>query len=198
MSEVIALRRPADEREAPAIGDEGLAYACAGGDPAAVGALFDRFHRPVTRYLRRLVADADVEDAVQTVFLQVARGKAAYDGRASVTTWLFAIATNVARHHRRSFARRARLGTALRSVAPREGREQERLDARAALAKAEAALRRLRPALREAFVLCELEGLSAGEAAHALGTSEAAVWKRVSKARKALRAEVLGPRGGSR
>ncbi|MEO0322678.1 MAG: RNA polymerase sigma factor [Myxococcota bacterium] len=196
MSQVLPMRtRSTRSPKLAALSDEGLARACAAGDPAAIGALFDRFQPRVTRYLRRLVHEDAVEDAVQAVFIEVARGKAVYDGRASVNTWLFAIATNVARHERRSFARRRRLGAALRSLPPRGSTEPQRLDARDLLEHANLALRALSAPLREAFVLCELEGLSAAEAAQALETSEAAIWKRVSKARKAIRQQVLGEKG---
>ncbi|MCB9636647.1 MAG: hypothetical protein H6721_31440 [Sandaracinus sp.] len=42
------------------------------------------------------------------------------------------------------------------------------------------------------FVLCELEGLSATETGIVVGASEAAVWKRVSKARQQLRERLGG------
>ena len=111
MSDVIPLRPgPSAQARTSALSDEGLARACGAGDPAAIGELFDRFQPRVTRYLRRLLPDDAVEDALQAVFLEVARGTAVFDGRAAVSTWLFASATNVARHERRSFARRRRHG----------------------------------------------------------------------------------------
>jgi RNA polymerase sigma factor (sigma-70 family) len=176
------------------LSDEALARACAGGDPAAIGALFDRFHVPVARFLYRLVLNADdVEDLVQTTFLELVRGKAVYDGRASVLTWLFAIATNVSRHHRRSFGRRRRLLAAVGwAQVPEESDAADRADARLQLLKVRDALRELSQSLREAFVLCELEGLSAREAAQVCGASEAAIWKRVSKARRAVRTAAFG------
>jgi DNA-directed RNA polymerase specialized sigma24 family protein len=44
------------------------------------------------------------------------------------------------------------------------------------------------PERRLAFVLCEIEGVSAADAARILDTTETAVWKRVSDVRRALRA----------
>lgn len=187
MSKVVKLhaRQPREE----AMGDEALAHACAAGDPAAIGALFDRFQERVARYAERLVGRTDAEDVVQLTFLEVARGQATYDGRARVSTWLLAIATNVARHQRRSAGRRRRLGAALESVPPPTSGHTQ-MEARAQLADAKRALAALSVKLREAFVLCELEGLGAREAGRILGASEAAVWKRVSKARAQIRAWV--------
>lgn len=188
--DVLRLRGRAES--APPLSDEALARACAGGDPGAVSALFDRFRGPVARTIHRLVSGgSDVEDLVQSTFLEVARGNSVWDGRASVLTWLLAIATNVVRHHRRSTGRRIRLVSALTWARPAEI-ATNRAEARIELGRAERALGALGDDLREAFVLCQLEGLSARDAADVLGTSEAAVWVRVSKARKAIRAAVLG------
>jgi RNA polymerase sigma-70 factor (ECF subfamily) len=181
--------------EDPAFSDEALARACAGGDAAAIAALFDRYQRKVAGYIARLVGGGpDVEDLVQATFVEVARGAATYQAsRGGVTTWLFSVATNLVRHHRRSTSRRLRLVAAVARAGVGAGSDPSRsADARILLGRAEAALAALAHELREAFVLCEIEGLSAGEAALVAGASEAVVWKRVSKARQALRASVLG------
>jgi RNA polymerase sigma-70 factor (ECF subfamily) len=189
--ELIPLRGPAAAQE---LSDEALARACAAGDPAAVAALFDRFHPMVTRCIRRLIGDRpDVQDLLQATFLEIARGTATYDGeRGEVRTWLLAIATNMVRHHRRGAARRLRLFfAAARERPPAAADIDEQADARARLLVAQRALEALPDEQREAFVLCQLEGLPARDAARILGASEATVWKRVSKARRALRARVL-------
>jgi len=191
--EVLRLRKPSTE--SPELSDEAVARACAAGDAGAIATLFDRFHRPVVRYLTRLIGGgADVDDLLQSTFLEVARGVATYDdGRGAVLSWLFGIATNVVRHHRRSSARRVRLLAAAAWVGPRSGAgAADVVEARAELGRADAALRALPDDLREAFVLCELESLSAREAARIVGASEVAVWKRVSKARAEIRRAVLG------
>src|SRR5512132_2053673 len=54
----------------------------------------------VWRVLRTLgVTDAQVEDAVQDVFVVVHRRLGEWEGRAAITTWLFAIARRVASAH---------------------------------------------------------------------------------------------------
>ena len=114
-SNLVALRQPAGSHQP--LSDEAVALACASGDSAAVAELFDRFHKPVARYLCRILVDrGEVEDCLQATFLEVARGKTGYQARSSVSTWLFGIATNVVRHQARSAGRRARLGQALRLV----------------------------------------------------------------------------------
>jgi len=191
--DVLYLTRPAASD--PELSDPALALACAGGDAAAIAALFDRFQRRVAGYVARLCGGGpDVEDLVQATFVEVARGAATYQAaRGGVATWLFSVATNVVRHHRRATSRRLRLVAAFAREGHAPGDDPAgSADARMLLGRAEQALAGLAHELREAFVLCELEGLSAGDAASVLGASEAAVWKRVSKARHALRASVLG------
>ena len=173
--------------------DEALALACSTADPAAISELFERFRRPVARYLSRLTdSPDDIEDCLQTTFLEVARGTAQFSGRSSVKTWLFGVATNVVRHHYRAAARRSRLGAALSICSPDATHPdaQQRFDARQRLARLQRGLQELSSERREAFVLCELEGLSAREAASVLASTETAVWKRVSEARRALLARV--------
>jgi RNA polymerase sigma-70 factor, ECF subfamily len=190
--DVVRLRQA--PRTDPPLSDEALARGCAGGDPAAIAALFDRFRRPVARYIYRMIGGGpDVDDLVQATFLEIARGQSRYDGeRAVVLTWLFAIATNVVRHYRRSVGRRGRLLAAMAEARPPRSKTfDEGVEDRRQLECAQRALTSLSDELREAFVLCELEGLSAKEASDVLGATESAVWKRVSNARKAIRRMVL-------
>lgn len=184
---VVPIRRPSPSR--PEWSDEAVATACSSGDPAAVAELFERFHPTVTRFLSRMVGQGpDVEDLLQSTFLQVARGPAPFEGSSTVTTWLLGIAANVVRHWRRSHGRRKRMLEALGTVPlPSSGDTAGQADARRRLARMSAALDALPLERRLAFVLCELEGMSAREAAQVLNTTETAVWKRVSVARRALR-----------
>ncbi|PKN47773.1 MAG: hypothetical protein CVU59_01670 [Deltaproteobacteria bacterium HGW-Deltaproteobacteria-17] len=187
---IIPLQRPRKDVE-DALTDEGIAAACGTGDRSAITILYDRFHQRVARFIYRLNGRDQVEDLVQATFLEVVRGNTIYDGRGSVTTWLFAIATNIVRHHRRSFARKVRLAGALsQEPVPTTTLPEDVLDEEGRIARANTALQALEETQRAAFVLCVLEGLSAREAAQALGTSESAVWKRVCKARATLRRQV--------
>lgn len=184
---LIALR--SSPEATPPLSDESLAMACSAGDPAALAELFDRHQSAVARYLSRLVrGPADVEDLLQTTFLQVVKGGSGFQGRSSVRTWLLGIATNVARHHLRARARRQRaLEAACCESSPGSVLPESVSLARQLLRRAQAALAELPAERRFAFVLCEIEGLSAREAAAVLGTSEQAVWRRVCDARRALR-----------
>ncbi len=87
----------------------------AAGDHAALGLLFDRFQPKIARFVQRYVGgvSAEVDDLVQTTFLEALRAAASFRQQSSVQTWLFGIAANVARNpirantRRRAFLKRA-------------------------------------------------------------------------------------------
>src|SRR5687767_14378132 len=73
---------------------------------AATAPAFDEVYEAhvgfVWRVLRTFgVPEAVIEDAVQDVFIVVHRRLGEWQGRAAITTWLFAIARRVAGAHRR-------------------------------------------------------------------------------------------------
>ena len=185
---VVHLRRNGSSREP--MSDEAIALACASGDPAAIAELFDRHERTVSRFVYRLLPlDHEVQDIVQATFVEVLRGISRFDGRSKVSTWLLGIAANIVRHHLRARGRRRRFEHCLSLVigAESESRLPERVQARRTLALAYDALHKLDVDKQVAFVMCEIEGVSAKDAALALGVTETAVWKRVSDARRTLK-----------
>jgi len=73
--------------------DEALMAAYQGGDARSFALLFERYERPVFRFLRRSLGDhATADDLLQEVWLAVVRNAAGYVPRAKFTTWLFTIA----------------------------------------------------------------------------------------------------------
>jgi len=73
--------------------DETLIGRIAGGDHLAMRTLFARQRVALYRWLLRLVRDeALADDLLSDVFLDVWRQAASFQGRASVSTWLLAIA----------------------------------------------------------------------------------------------------------
>lgn len=184
------VERPETEEQ-----DEALLARCAKGNPAALGVLFDRHDQSVRRFLARAcqVPAADLDDLVHATFLEVYRSAGGFRGRASAKTWIFGIAVNVSRHHARGEARRRRFLTALADVGPDPIPPQEVLERRHALSRMAAALNGLPYARRGAFVLCELEGLTAAEAATVLGVRPGTIGRWLHEARKWLRSAMGQP-----
>lgn len=188
---VLPLRRI--EGVVEEMSDDALLAACAMGDAAALGALFDRHHAGVYRFIGRLsqTDPADLDDLVQTTFLTVQRSARKYRGRSTVRTWLFGIAVNVVRREARSRGRRRRLALAVSAEPLSSPAAVDEMAARReALRRFETGLSTLPPKLRECFVLCQLEGVPGPEAARALGIRPGTLYRRIHDARQRLRAVV--------
>jgi RNA polymerase sigma-70 factor, ECF subfamily len=163
-----------------------LARAMAGED-AAVRELFRahaaRLHRQAERILG--AHDADVEDVVQQSFLAALEGASRFDGRSSVATWLFGIATRRALDAARSRWRRmrwARLaeGVGLSAASQAPDRDLElREDATTLLAS-------LKPEQRTVFILHDVEGYTFAEIAAMTGIGISSLHARLVSARKRL------------
>ena len=192
---IVPLHRVAGT--ASEMSDEGLVAACATGESAALGALYDRHADGVRRFLARLAGtdDRDLDDLVQATFEQVVRAARNFDGRSAVRTWLIGIANNTARHHVRTEVRRRRLVEAAIDRPRVEAGDAvgEVLD-RERAARLRDAIGSLPPKLREAFVLVYLEGLSGAEVAQIVGAREGTIWKRLHEARAQLRDLLEGVR----
>ncbi|HEY4238251.1 MAG TPA: RNA polymerase sigma factor [Kofleriaceae bacterium] len=186
--QLVPLRAASAEQ----LSDEGLVAACATGDRAACGLLFERYVDAVYRFAARMRgSDASaVDDLVQATFVAAFAAAGRYRG-ASVRSWLFGIAANQVRMFVRSEIRRKR---ALANVADRLSvvppvRDPARdLEA----ARVPAAVAALPIELREVLVLVDLEGEKGWEAAAALGIPEGTLWRRLFDARQALRASLGG------
>jgi RNA polymerase sigma-70 factor (ECF subfamily) len=174
--------------------DAQLMLAFRAGDGGAFDALFRRWAGRVLRYVARLVRDPAVaEELVQEVFLRVHRARERYSADARFSTWLFTIATNLARNELRRPAQRAQVrsldvageGAPLELAASGSGADAV-AHARRVGALLEAALAALPDRQREALWLAAVEGLSYAEVARALETSESSVKALVHRARTAL------------
>jgi RNA polymerase sigma-70 factor (ECF subfamily) len=175
--------------------DVRLMLAFAAGDEAAFAALFERWSRPLLRYLERLVREAaTAEELVQEAFVRVHRARETYRPEARFSSWLFRIATHLAWHELRRPRRRAPhesvdAGSAAELAAP-NAPVDELAHARRVSAEVEVALAALPERQRAALWLTAVEGQSYVEVAAALATSETAVKALVHRGRAAL-AEAL-------
>jgi RNA polymerase sigma-70 factor (ECF subfamily) len=155
-----------------------------------VGALY-REHAPfLARCIERLVgAGAHVDDILQEAFVAAFRNRDRYDpSRASVTTWLYGIAANLCRRHRRGSFRFGRLQERVAAEplpagapAPDEAIEREQ-----SVAMVYEAMQKIPFKQREVFALYELEGLGGNTIAAMIGAPLGTVWTRLHHARQAF------------
>jgi RNA polymerase sigma-70 factor (ECF subfamily) len=153
------------------------------------------FHELVDRYARSLFAlavslsgnMADAEDLVQETFSGAFRGLAAFEGRASVKTWLARILMRQAARHFRHARRRQSTVLPLDAAAGTEAGGAS-LDAPAdARIDVAAAIRSLSAEHQQVIVLRELQGLSYDEMAEVLEIPRGTVESRLFRARQELR-----------
>jgi RNA polymerase sigma-70 factor (ECF subfamily) len=164
---------------------------CCAGDHAAITAMFKECSGGVERMIARLVgASPDLEDLVQTTFIEAMRTIHRYRGEASFKTWITSIAVHVAQHYLRSGR--------LRRHAPLELVPEERvasgtppieacLDERRLSARLYGLLDRLPAQQRVALLLFTVEGRPVEEVAALMGASQTTTRSRVFFARRALR-----------
>jgi len=179
--------------------ERGLLKGLCSGDEAAYELLISRFERPVFNLVSRLSDDrADAPDVVQEVFLKVFRNVGSFRGDSSLKTWIYRIAVNEARNHRRWFGRHRKQEVGLEAgmgqangcldwlTDPGRSPLEQTLD-HETQALIEAALGELNPNFRAALVLREIEGLSYEEIAEILEISLGTVKSRILRGREALR-----------
>jgi RNA polymerase sigma-70 factor, ECF subfamily len=147
----------------------------------------------VWHLLRRLgVPERDVEDAAHDVFVIFHRRADAYDPSRPVRPWLGGIAARVAADRRKKAStRREVVGTEVEAIdsTPRADETAEKRERRAALHRAMAALDDDK---RAVFVLLDIEGFTAPEAATALEIPLNTVYSRLRLARDELRTALKG------
>jgi len=159
--------------------------------PRTLRALFEEHSAFVWRSLRRLgVADADVDDMMQEVFLVVYHRLAEYEERERVRSWLYSICTRVASSQRRKVARRRENVLAEptdQSVAPTQQRQIEEQEA---LRLGHQLLELLPEEQREVFVLYEIEHLPMAQIAETLGCPLHTAYSRLRVARMKIVADI--------
>src|SRR5262249_3357286 len=164
-------------------------------DHAAFGELVRRHGPMVLRFCLRTLGNVhDAEDALQATFLVLAQQASSIRKKESLASWLHGVAYRMAIHAKRAAARRRGHESRASQSQPRDPALCAALQEIQLLLDEE--IEGLSETLREPFVYCCLENKSCADAARRLGIQEAAVWKRLSRARKLLQ-ERLSRRGVS-
>jgi RNA polymerase sigma-70 factor, ECF subfamily len=175
----------------------------------------ERYRRELTGYCYRMLGSGfEAEDAVQETMLRAWRAADGFEGRSSVRSWLYRIATNICLDMLRGRQRRALpmdLGPASppveallgehhpddiwitpisdTAVLPERGDPADIAVARDTIRLAfVTALQHLPARQRATLILCEVLKMPAAEAATSLGTSVAAVNSALQRARATLAA----------
>jgi RNA polymerase sigma-70 factor (ECF subfamily) len=167
------------------------------GDHQAVETLFRRYQRRLFQVAMRVLGNAaDAEDVLQDAMLSAYRALSRFEARSQFSSWLTRIVINAALMRRRALRGRAtesldatigmdEAPLSAYLVHPGRNPEQElaRSELRTLISKN---VNALSPALRTAFLLCEVQGYTAREAAGKLGVTVTAMKARRWIARQKL------------
>jgi len=181
-----------------------------GGDEDAFRALTDPYRRELQLHIYRIVGSTqDAEDLLQETLLAAWRGLEQFEGRASVRSWLYRIATNRSLDALRASRRRPEEQQVMQMPEPTRWSEplwlepypdallngipdaapgpEARYETKEAIALAFiVGLQHLPPQQRAVLVLRDVLGYRAGEVAEMLETSEASVNSLLRRARAAF------------
>lgn len=159
--------------------------------PERFGALFDRHHEAIHRYVHLRLGESAADDLAAETFLRAFRGRARYNlSRPDARAWLYGIASNLVAGHRRAEARRYRAlarSAEVTDVADHGERVVQRVSAAVMQPRLAAGLATLSPGDRAALLLVACAQLTYEEVAEALGVPRGTVGSRLSRARLKLR-----------
>src|SRR5438552_15497005 len=183
-------------------GEAALISRCVAGDEAACADLVAAHQRTVFNLAFHLLGDRDEAlDVSQEVFLRVFRTLSRFRGQSALRTWIYRIVVNQARNRQRWWHRRRRadlvslddhLKRCGEMEATREILPDRLLASKETAVRIWAALERLPFDQRTALVLREIDGLRYEEMAFSLDVAVGTVKSRLTRARQALREELLG------
>ncbi len=175
-----------------------------GGTSRAFDLLVERYQTRLLNFVYRTVGDRErAEDLVQEAFVRVYRHLARFDQSKKFSTWVYTIASNLAKNELRNRARNPLVYFQTMTSGwededrPLEfedpsARPDDAFDRRHLREQVDAAVLRLPVHHRQVFVLRELEGRSYEEIAEMTKCNLGTVKSRLNRARSAF-AEILGP-----
>jgi len=174
------------------------------GDGRAFQELVGRYRGRLLNFVNRMIGDRErAEDLVQEAFIRVYRHLHRFDTTKKFSTWVYTIASNLAKNELRN---RSRSPLVLyQSLRPRGEEDQRPLQFEDARSRpddmfagrhlrelVDAAVATLAPHHREVFVMRELEGRSYEEIAQLTRCNLGTVKSRLNRARRAF-AERIAP-----
>ncbi len=172
------------------------------GDRAEIARLVDTYSTKIYRLALKMLSNSqDAEDVLQNTFMKAMQALPKFEGRSSLSTWLYRIAANEAL----MTIRRSKPEIDLRLQSD-EGEDEDdllltsftdwcclpegELMSSEAQSHLDKAIQQLSEKLRIVFILRDIEGLSIREASDALEITETTVKTRLLRARLKLR-EIL-------
>lgn len=174
------------------------------GDPRAYGQLVERYQVRLLNFVYRMIGDRErAEDLVQEAFLRVYRHLDRFDRTRKFSTWVYTIASNLAKNELRNRSRSPLI--TFEQARPRDeedprpvdfedhtSRPDDLYERRQLKQLVDETVSKLTPHHREVFVLRELEGKSYEEIADIMHCNLGTVKSRLNRARQSF-ADLIQP-----
>ena len=202
--QAVAPRPTRRERFAP-LDDSGVVAAYLAGDPGGFDELVDRYQKRLLNFVHRSIGDRErAEDLIQEVFVRVHRHLHRFDQSKKFSTWIYTIASNLAKNELRN---RSRSPLVLFQTIKKHWEDDHRplefedvhyrpddlFRKRHLRELVEQAVATLPEHHRVVFVLRELEGKTYEEIAEITDCNLGTVKSRLNRARNRF-AQIIGPR----
>jgi RNA polymerase sigma-70 factor (ECF subfamily) len=165
--------------------------------------VYNEFHSKIGRYLERMVGKNEAEDLTQEVFMKVNKGLKGFEGKSSLSTWIYRLATNAAldKLHSRPFRENKQKISLSSNEDETEAKDKDICTQEKELSAEREAIRtemnecirefvdKLPENYRTVIILSELKELKNQEIAEILGISLDTVKIRLHRARERLKKE---------
>ncbi|MCC6750858.1 MAG: sigma-70 family RNA polymerase sigma factor [Deltaproteobacteria bacterium] len=188
---MLSVTRESGVHGSPTISRE-LVLRCQHGEREAQAEFYRRYRQEVARTLYRVLGPhADLEDALQDVFVEVFRSIEKFRGDAKVTTWLYRVCVNVGLQKVRRTMRRPEGYATIKEDLPDHETPLRSLERKESSAVVYGVLDTLAPKKRVVFILHELMGMDASEISEVVGANVLTVRTRLHYARKEFYEKIL-------
>jgi len=203
-SQAVATPRALERQALHEFDDGRLVLEHLSGDPQAFGTLVDRYQTRLLNFINRTIGDRErAEDLVQEVFIRVFRHLHRFDQTKKFSTWIYTIASNLAKNELRNRSRNPLV--LFQTIKKHWEADHRPLQFEDTTARPDDLYRKrfLKEAVdqcvdqlpthhRAVFVLRELEGKSYAEIADITGCNLGTVKSRLNRARNSF-AQLIGP-----
>ena len=170
------------------------------GDRDAFDELYQKYKRPILNYIYRFIGNrSQAEDLTHEVFIRAYVNISKFKPFGKFSSWLYRIAGNLAKNHLRHASYDKRASTITRQtyegqqeLSPVDMLEDKKASPHEAALSREYkaliqdAINNLAPSLKEAVILCDIQGFSYEEAAKVMRCRPMTVGSRLWRGRKNL------------
>ena len=180
------------------MGEKELLKKCRQGDRDAFNILVQTYQRQVINLAYGMLSDTeDATDAAQEVFIKVYRNIDRFEGKSSLSTWIYRITSNVCKDFLRKRTRTIQSVSIYESSEDDDDRPmeikdssptpQEHMEITETQREVRKALDELPEEYKSVFVMYDLEGLSYDDISNVLQCPVGTIKSRLNRARKALK-----------